>query len=229
MKRILIVSILLLSCLFSLVAEDLKENYNISQTIQGFVELNNVASFELYVGSFQYNSGNGINLDINDSNNNLRYLIAPTQTPMSEAGLLVSTVTLAASQPVYRLRITHNRLSWKNPMTNVWSYLDYELAFSYKVTSLVNGSSVTNTVTKICKSRELDPNTTYDSTTTSTDYAIIVSLTEGGNGGNVTINDAGLHFRLRTAPTVSTQYVNNNNQTKTGHYDSTIYIDVESL
>ena len=155
-----------------------------SQTIAGFINSSGSDYMKLTV-SYDITStdGNyyGINLDISDSGNMNRYLIAPSVS--HELGLRIGTIDLEATNRNYKLRIYHEPLILvgSNPAVTI----DYELSISYSV----NGGE---TSTAYCLS----------ATTNPADNLINVSLRSGG--GVVLIQNAGLYFRLKDPSQVRT-------------------------
>ena len=129
MKKITIILIILLTVSVSLFAW---KELDFASTSQGVIaHINGV--FELEVSEFYYandNEGKGINLNINDENNNFRYLIAPSSTPKSIPGLLIANFSLISSSSDYKLTISHDKLTNKS---NHSIKYDYELSTVYSV------------------------------------------------------------------------------------------------
>ena len=128
MKKILFVLILLMisSSLFAWKELDYaSSNQSIIAHINGILDLE-VTDF-YYTSS---NDGKGINLNINDENNNFRYLLAPTNIPQSVPGLLIANFSLISSSSNYQLTLSHSKLVNNNDNTIKY---DYELCTIYSV------------------------------------------------------------------------------------------------
>lgn len=129
MKKFISILIILLTVSVSLFAW---KELDFASTSQGVIaHINGV--FELDVTEFYYsdmNEGKGLNLNINDENNNFRYLIAPTTSPKTVPGLLIANFSLISSSSDYQLTISHDKLTNKN---NHSIKYDYELCTIYSV------------------------------------------------------------------------------------------------
>ena len=128
MKKIFVLMLLLIIP-FSLFAWKELDYASRNQSIMAHIE----GILELEVTEFHYtnaNDGRGINLNINDENNNFRYLIAPTNIPKSVPGLLIASYSLISSSSNYKLTLSHNELI--NNDNNTIKY-DYELCTIYSV------------------------------------------------------------------------------------------------
>ncbi len=141
-----------------------------NQIVSGYIGTNVKCTIEefLYENS---NDGKGINLDINDENNNYRYLIAPTAVALSKPGLLVGNFSIISSTPDIRLIISPGKLI--NGSDSSIQY-DYELAVSY----ILESNSTQTSQTQICKSGSS------------------LTIDFRNAGGVVIANDAGIYFRL---------------------------------
>ncbi len=176
MKRIaLMVAISILSMLSIFCATKLD---TVEQLVSGYIGRN----VELTIGDFLYstsNGGRGINLDINNDSNNIRYQISPTQVPCSKVGLLVGRFSLISSTSDITLTISHTKLN-NGQNGNV----DYELAVDYVVKN--------------------DGNTS-DMYAYSTSTSPIVFDFSSGDGV-IIIENAGIYFRLCTEVTTNGDY-----------------------
>ena len=123
-----------------------------------------------------------MNLNINDENNNFRYLIAPTQTPKSVPGLLIANYSLISSSSDYQLTITHDKLI--NDDDNSIQY-DYELCSVYSV--LRDTAMVERTVYCLASPDE-----------------VVINFNE--IHGILMLQNAGLYLRLCTEVTQSGTY-----------------------
>ena len=145
MKKILVIILMVfvLTPLFAWKELDfLRQNTSILAHINGV--------FEMEVTSFYYagmNGGKGLNLNINDENNNFRYLISPTQIPKSVPGLLIANFSLISSSSDYQLTLSHDKLT--NDDNSSIKY-DYELCTIY---SVLKGTSMVEK-TEYCLANE---------------------------------------------------------------------------
>ena len=180
MKKI-IALIIIISISFSLFAwkelDFLKTKQSILAYINGVLELD--------ISAFTYanlNGNKGINLNINDDTNNFRFLIAPTQTPMTIPGLRIGSYSLISSSSDYRLTISHDKLV---KTTDYSIQYDYELCTIYSVQ--IGSSMVEHTVYA-----------------TAVPYNIVINFDE--THGILMLQDAGLYFRLCTEVHDAGQY-----------------------
>ncbi|MCR4676876.1 MAG: hypothetical protein K5634_06575 [Sphaerochaetaceae bacterium] len=177
MKKTLFLLLVALFSMTSLFCEKKVLN-GASQVVSGYIGRN----VELTIGDYIYRSSNGnkgINLDINNESNNVRYQIAPTQVPCTKAGLLVGKFNLISSTSDITLEISHDKLH-----NNGGDSVDYELAVDYVIKS---------------------DNSTSDHLkfiTSTTPYTFDFS---SGNG-LIIIEDAGIYFRLSEEVTEKGRY-----------------------
>ena len=183
MKKAIGMLALLIMILFSLHAET--QAATTSQTIAGFI--NHIGSdYMLLEVSYDYSHTDqqyhGINLDINDSGNPNRYLIAPSAS--HELGLRIGSFNLETTNRDYTLRIYHQPLILVN--SNPAVTIDYELSIQYAI-------SGGNPLSAYCLSATDMANP---------DKKINVSL--NSPGGVIIIQNAGFFFRLKDASQVRT-------------------------
>lgn len=162
--------------------------------------------------SAQGAQGQGMNLDYADPNNNSinRYLITPTEDPLTEAGIEIANLYLIVTSDILRstgakLTISHTPLiHTEQPNVTV----DYELAFKY---ALSDGISIADPDTEICFSSNsiLTANPNY--------RKIVVELFS--SIGAVSIRDASLYFRLTKDSSLSVD----------GQYFSTVSVSLEAI
>lgn len=210
MKKIL--TILLFSiCIFCLFAGNTPANdkKTVEQKISGYID---DITF-LSISNFAYdniNEGKGINLNYTDESNTVnRYLITPTSEILTLPGLPIGTFSLIATftenQSGGRLTITHDKLvNSSDPSVEY----DYELGIKY---SLNNGNTILDVPAKMCLSR----NSTI--TSISGQKSVVINLP--GENGIVSIQDAGIYFRLTKDSIVSV----------TGQYFSTVTFNLEAI
>jgi len=199
MRKILILLLLLLS--LSFLFADTNDDAMKSQNISGFVD---DISF-LYVTPYKYNTFadngyEGINLDYNDTSNDIRSLIAPTTTQFEQPGIVIANFSLlstfiehakAGVDIAVSLTITHDKLCHTTDQTNAGK-LEYELAIGYKA----NGVGEDNYM--FCLSTESDSNN-----------SIVLNLNTLDSGNHmVSIQDGNIYFRFADGefPSVVGQY-----------------------
>ena len=175
MKRMILILIALLIILCpQLFAADVPQRYemdNVSQMLLGYINVDTQLFLEL--DETFYDAENGINLDINDSGNSAKFLIAPSP---NELGLRIGRFTFIAQQGTSgKISITHTPLVL---MTNNNVEVDYELGVSY---SIANQSSVqafcTSSVNGGADGKKIE-----------------INLADWVN--TIYIKDGGIHFRL---------------------------------
>ena len=200
MKRVLIIASIILFTLPSFIFADLahvgKDHKNtdpISQTIYAFVG----SVFSLEISEPVY-GGEGINLDVKDSSNELRFLIAPTNEPLSLAGASIGSFSLITSDVNKILKITHTPLILD---TDINVTIDWEMGIGW----FENGVH------------------RYEVCLSKNDYMgdanrkITISL--NGSGGDVVrISDAHIYFRLTPSSAV----------TEAGQYHASVIFEVEN-
>lgn len=202
MRKILILLLLLLS--MSVLFADTNDDAMKSQNISGFVD---DISF-LYVTPYKYNTFadngyEGINLDYNDTSNDIRSLIAPTTTQFEQPGIVIANFSLlstfiehakAGVNVAVSLTITHDKLCHTTDQTNAGK-LEYELAIGYKA----NG--VGEDKYKFCLSTL--------STESDSNKKIVLNLNDLDTGNHmVSIQDGNIYFRFANGvtPSVVGQY-----------------------
>lgn len=197
MKKLLIFfSILISSSL--LFAASLGHSAN--QTIAGFINHTSSTFMNLDVTyDIKTTDGNysGINLDVSDVNNHIRYLIAPSAS--HEQGLRFGTLTLEATNMNYKLHIFHTKLYLTQDSSKT---IDYELSFSYAITGGESASAYCKSATNL----NTDPSNPDN----------MINLSLRSSGGVILIQNAGLYFRLIDVSEVRTA----------GQYLSNIYVQV---
>lgn len=152
------------------------------------------------------NNGRGINLNHEDSDNDYSYLIAPTATPLSLAGLMIAnfdvmTTFNSTSYSSAQLTITHNKLI-KNGNASI--QYDYELAVKYQIN---DGNTLTDEVAKFCYC-----------TTAASDNSIVISLQPSNVSKMASIKNAGIYFRLTLFDPISEE----------GDYTSNVTFSLEA-
>ena len=178
MKRLRFVFIAILIFICPLLFATKYEMDNVTQMLIGYVDVDT----QLYVehDTVYYNVDTGINLDMNDSSNRDKFLIAPSA---GELGLRIGRFTLIAQAGAnVDLTITHTPL-----VTALGAELDYELGVSYELSSVSHQEFCDSSVNGGLDGKKID-----------------INLRDWVNA--VYIKDGGLHFRLKTPPTVSGDY-----------------------
>ena len=181
--RIALITVLILICpqLFAAVDPHKYEMDNVSQMVVGFVDVDTQLYLEL--DETYYDADDGINLDINDSSNKDKFLIAPSAS--HELGLRIGHFTFIAEEGTSGvITISHTHLKNTNNDT-----LDYELGISYSI------SGQTNPVQAYCTS---SVNSGADG------KKIDINLSDWVN--TIYIKDGGIFFRLVTPPVNSGDY-----------------------
>jgi hypothetical protein len=170
-RRIVLIAILAFLCPMLLFAATKYEMDNVSQMVLGYIGVET----QLYLGLEEtyYDTANGINLDINDSGNSAKFLIAPSP---GELGLRIGHFTFIAQEGTSgTITISHTPL-----VTAGSDSVDYELGISY---TIANQASVQ----AFCDSSVnggLDGN------------KVEINLSDWVN--TIYIKDGGIHFRLIT-------------------------------
>ena len=150
------------------------------------------------VSNFKYDSGKGLNLDINDNENSIRYQIAPTQTPKTSPGLRIGDFYFFSSIPTYSLIITPGYLvNSSNPSVTI----PYEISVHFL------GDFDTE---------DVDLERRYGNLIASSGESINIVWSTGSTAGAVIVQNAGIYFRLSEEVTVR------------GLYTSTIVFALES-
>jgi len=179
MRRLAIISILMFSLIFQLAAVSYDSQ---TQVVSGFIGKWVECTIEDIHSTM--NSNRGINLNINDQNNNHRYLIAPTQVELTKPGLMIGRFSINASTSKIKLTVTPGLLV--NSSDSSITY-EYELAVSY----ILESNTTQTTHTQICKSGNS------------------MVLDFDNPSGVVIANDAGIYFRLRSEVTDNGDYTSN--------------------
>ncbi|MBP5162402.1 MAG: hypothetical protein ILP16_05435 [Spirochaetales bacterium] len=170
MRIVLIVVLALLSPML-LFAASKYEMDNVSQMVLGYIGVETQLYLEL--DDTYYDSENGINLDINDSGNSAKFLIAPSP---GELGLRIGHFTFIAQAGTSgTITISHTPLVTPNSDS-----LDYELGISYSVSNQAPVQAFCDSSTN----GGLDGN------------KIDINLSDWVN--TIYIKDGGIHFRLIT-------------------------------
>ncbi len=178
MRRIALVLIIFLVLICPPIFATRYEMDNVSQMLIGYVGVET----QLYLGidDSLFDPETGINLDINDSGNRNKFLIAPSP---GELGLRIGHFTFIAQAGTSgTITISHTALKTANDVT-----LDYELGVSYTIGS--------TPVTSFCNS-----SSNYGADGKKVD----INLADWVNA--VYIKDGGLHFRLITPPETQGDY-----------------------
>lgn len=130
------------------------------------------------VSDFKYNDGKGLNLDINDNENSIRYQIAPTQIPKTTPGLRIGDFYFFSSIPTYSLIITPGYLT---NTTNANVTVPYEISVHFL------GDFNTE---------DVDLERRYGNLIASSGESINIVWSTGSTAGAVIIQNAGIYFRL---------------------------------
>ncbi len=210
MKRILLLSLLLISSLFIVFAATSDPACR-AQMISGFID---DISF-LYVTPYRYDSVSdngyeGINLDYSDTSNTFYGLIKPTETAFTHPGVVIANFSLlstfieAASQgaqniPAVKLTITHDKLLHTTDQTD-YGKLDYELAVLYTV----NGGNQEYTQYCLCD-------------TNASNNKIEIDLNQYAVNNMVSIQNGNIYFRFASGAEL----------TVVGQYESRITFTLE--
>ncbi|MBR4121244.1 MAG: hypothetical protein IKT95_05765 [Spirochaetales bacterium] len=173
------------------------ENNPIGLTVYGFIE-DDSPIFMIETSTPVY-TGRGINLDVMDASNALRYQIAPSSQALSIAGAKIGSFSVISSTANRVLTITHTPLILTNNSTVT---VDWELAVSWDL----NG----NHQTGFCLS-------SLEGYSTS-GREIVINL-NGAGSDTVRIHDALMYFRLSSSDSV----------TESGDYYADVLFWVESL
>lgn len=173
------------------------ENAPIGLTVYGFIE-DDSPIFMIETSSPEY-TGRGINLDVMDASNALRYQIAPSAQSLSIAGAKIGSFSVISSTASRVLTITHTPLILTNNSTVT---VDWELAVSWDL----NGKHQTG----FCLS-------SLEGSSTS-GREIVINL-NGAGSDTVRIHDALMYFRLSSSSPV----------TESGDYYADVLFWVESL
>lgn len=172
MRMILIlITLLIILCprLFAVIDPHKYEMDNVSQMLLGYINVDTQLFLEL--DETYYDAENGINLDINDSGNSAKFLIAPSP---NELGLRIGRFTFIAQQGTSgKITITHTPL-----VTADHHEEDYELGVSY---TIANQSAIqafcTSSVNGGADGKKIE-----------------INLADWVN--TIYIKDGGIHFRL---------------------------------
>lgn len=169
-----------------------------AQRISGYIDPN--ISLEASNIVYYDNGKYGINLDINDSSNNISNLITPTATPLTVPGLLVGRFSVVSSVTNYKVVITHSQMILQpdqgEPAANAPSF-DYELGVIYTIDGI-------NYTSLMCVS---SPNN-------SIEIPLMIA-----QQGVVMIQDAGIYFRLTNGAPIPSN----------GNYKSDVTFSVEPI
>ena len=137
MLILLLLLMILISCGFAATTY----SKGLSQMIAGFIDTNGKEYLDFSVTTetvanarIDYGDGNnhqyyyGINLDVNDKDNNIRYLIAPNST--GDLGLKIGSFKLYASHKYFTLTLSHPSLTHT---TDNQTTLDYRIGLRFKM------------------------------------------------------------------------------------------------
>ena len=195
MKKLIVIMILTLSSLSFVAA---KQGPSASQTIAGFIQNEDAdyMNIALNLESIVTN-GNGVNLDVADTNNKNRFLISPSTA--HELGLKVGTFSIVSTQSDVVLRVYHTKMSANNGLNLV----DYELGLSY---SLADGTTFSDYCTGVASSDV--PNDPLSSSANSLITAKkMLELDLAMHSTSVIlVQQGGIFFRLSELPTVKGNY-----------------------
>lgn len=178
MKKV--ISILLILFISSLLFAESPGPHS-SQTIAGFINHTGSDYMKLTV-SYDVTSTDGtysgINLDLSDSSNSIRYLIAPSAT---ELGLRIGSFDLEATHRHYIMRIYHSKLINTENSTQT---IDYKLSISYSITGGVSSSASCFSTSSLVSPDEM------------------IHVTLSSSSGVILIQNGGFYFRLKDASEV---------------------------
>ena len=179
--------------------------------IAGFIDTNGKEYLDFSVTTetvanarIDYGDGNnhqyyyGINLDVNDKDNNIRYLIAPNST--GDLGLKIGSFKLYASHKYFTLTLSHPSLTHT---TDNQTTLDYRIGLRFK---MLGGEIMQFSDSAQGQNRNLTIDFSSDVFSSDKDGIIVINN-----------SDTGIYFRLATDP-----------PTKAGQYSSTITFEVTS-
>ncbi len=177
--RMALITVLLFLCSQLPLAATKFEMDNVSQLVLGYIGVETQLYLDLE--DTYYDSVHGINLDINDSSNSAKFLIAPSP---GELGLRIGHFTFIAQAGTSgKITISHT------PLTSASSAsVDYELGISY---TIANQSAVQ----AFCDSSS---NGGLDGNKVEIDLADWVNT--------IYIKDGGIHFRLIEPVTTEGDY-----------------------
>ena len=190
MRKVVLVGFMILILSVSLYAVAPLEKQ--AQNIAGFIGHH----LDWGVSAFTYeeaNSGKGLDLDINAPENSIRFQIAPTQIPKTSPGLKIGYFWFYSSLPNYSLIITPGYLvkdpdpNYTGPAVNI----RYELAVRF----LGDFNQ---------EDEELDRR--FGHLVAASGESIVISWSQGSNGGAVLVSDAGMYFRLSEEVSVPGKY-----------------------
>ena len=178
-----------------------------SQVIAGYIG----EYLEWNVSAFKYaNAGignySGINLDINDPSNNLRFQIAPTQIPLSTPGLLVGSFNFFSSDPHYHLVIKPYNL-----VNDSDSTIDVEYELFVRIFGDFQGSDESS----YGLMNTLSSNDGSNNITIDWSQAVLGNA----NYGAVMVQNSGIYFRLSRELTPQ----------ETGTYSARILFSLETI
>lgn len=167
---------------------------SIGQTVYGYID----TVFFLEVSEPEY-GGNGLNLDVMDPTNLLRYQIAPSQQGLTLAGAKIGSFSVITSDVNKKITITHTPLILD---TDVTVTVDWELAVGWELNTIHK--------TAFCLS-------TSDAMSDAS-RKIEIYLNESGSDV-IRLHDAYLYFRLSSTSPV----------TEAGQYHASVIFEVEDL
>ena len=197
-RTYLILAIILLPfSLFALMTHAGTENRNppaIAQTVYAYID----TVFFLEVSEPEY-GGAGINLDVMDATNLLRYQIAPSQQGLTLAGAKIGSFSVITSDVNKKITITHTPLILDTDYTVT---VDWELAVGWELNTIHR--------TAFCLSTS-----EYMS---DASRKIEIYLNESGTDV-IRLHDAYLYFRLSSTSPV----------TEAGQYHASVIFEVEDL
>ena len=123
-------------------------------------------------------TGNGIDLDMNDSGNRYKFIIAPTDIPKTELGLRIGKFSfISGSGTTGAITITHTKLKTVSNYSQ-YAELEYELGVAYSLNTISGNETSAEDIKQFCLSTE----------------SVVIPIP--GWTTAVYIKDGGLHFRL---------------------------------
>ena len=163
------------------------------QTIYGFIG----ETFSLEISEPRY-GGTGINLDVTDTSNVLRYQIAPTNAPLTQAGAIIGSFSITTSNINKIITITHTPLVLVSDSSVT---IDWEMGIGWTIGGVHQFRN--------CLS--------IDDNLGEANRKIEINLS-GTGASAVRIQDAQIYFRLTSSSAVS----------EAGQYHASVIFDVES-
>ncbi len=184
------------------IGENNKTPDSIGQTIYGYY--GDVFTLEI---SKPIYTGDGFNLNVNDTSNENRTKLAPTATPLSTPGLEIGTFSLVSSNPDITLKITHTPLTlhYDENGESKTAWVDWELCVSWEKDG--------EFTTAYCLSSN------WDSANAVPENLRIISIPLNDSGSVARLVNSGMYFRLTSSSAVS----------KAGKYIASVIFEVDGL